>query len=190
MVSGIKAAAMAALLASLPVSAQTASHVHEPGMSHGDSNSALAMPTQAGQAAFGAVQEITALLEGSPGVDWKKVDLEALRRHLIDMDNVTLRARIEASEIEGGARFVLTGEGEVRESIRRMAPAHAATVDGQGGWRFAYEPHPEGAIVTVRAEREADAAKIRGLGFIGLLARGMHHQEHHLMIALGNAPHH
>lgn len=190
MVSGIKAAAMAALLASLPVSAQTASHVHEPGMSHGDSDSALAMPTQAGQAAFGAVQEITALLEGSPGVDWKKVDLEALRRHLIDMDNVTLRARIEASEIEGGARFVLTGEGEVRASIQRMAPAHAATVDGQDGWRFAYEPHPNGAVVTVRAAEQADVAKIRGLGFIGLLARGMHHQQHHLMIALGDAPHH
>jgi hypothetical protein len=34
-----------------------------------------------------------------------------------------------------------------------------------------------------------DLAKLRGLGFIGVLAHGMHHQAHHLMIARGESPH-
>jgi hypothetical protein len=36
---------------------------------------------------------------------------------------------------------------------------------------------------------DKDAAKLRGLGFFGVLALGMHHQAHHLMIARGQSPH-
>jgi hypothetical protein len=188
MTLGIKFVAVLAVLVAPSALAQSAQHEHTPGMSH--DGPVVATPVQAGQAAFAAVQEIAELLERAPDVDWQKVDLEALRQHLIDMDNVTLRARIESREVEGGASFTVIGEGDVKASILRMVPAHAATVDGQHGWRFAHEPHPSGAVVTVRAAQEADVAKIRGLGFIGLLARGMHHQQHHLMIALGDAPHH
>jgi hypothetical protein len=177
-----------------PASAQSPEHVHVPGMSHeaeaGMELPAAAVPAQAGQSAFAAVQELAAILEGTPGVDWKKVDFEALRRHLIDMDNVTVRASIARTDIDGGARFTITGSGAVKDSIQRMAPAHAATANGVNGWSFSHEPYPDGAVVTVRASADDDVEKIRGLGFIGLLARGMHHQEHHLMIALGNAPHH
>jgi hypothetical protein len=34
-----------------------------------------------------------------------------------------------------------------------------------------------------------DDAKLHGLGFLGVMTRGMHHQEHHLMIARGEHPH-
>jgi hypothetical protein len=34
-----------------------------------------------------------------------------------------------------------------------------------------------------------DADKLRGLGFLGVLTLGMHHQIHHLMIARGENPH-
>jgi hypothetical protein len=50
------------------------------------------IPTMPGQAAFGAIQEIVRLLEADPNTDWSKVDLEALRQHLIDMNDVTLKA--------------------------------------------------------------------------------------------------
>jgi hypothetical protein len=33
------------------------------------------------------------------------------------------------------------------------------------------------------------SAKLRALGFIGVLTLGMHHQMHHLMIAKGENPH-
>jgi hypothetical protein len=31
--------------------------------------------------------------------------------------------------------------------------------------------------------------KIRALGFIGVMTRGMHHQHHHMMLAKGLDPH-
>lgn len=177
-----------------PAFAQDPEHVHVPGMNHEAQTSmelsVTTVPAQAGQSAFAAVQELASILESAPGVDWKKVDFDALRRHLIDMDNVTVRATIASTDIDGGARFTITGSGAVKDSIQRMAPAHAATANGVNGWSFTHESHKDGAVVTVRASAGDDVEMIRGLGFIGLLARGMHHQEHHLMIALGNAPHH
>ena len=56
------------------------------------------MPVEGGQSAFAAIQEIVGILENDPHTDWSKVDIEALRQHLIDMDNVTLRAAVTASE--------------------------------------------------------------------------------------------
>ncbi len=34
-----------------------------------------------------------------PETDSSQVDIEALRQHLIDMDNVTLRARVHVQEV-------------------------------------------------------------------------------------------
>lgn len=52
------------------------------------------------------------------------------------------------------------------------------------------QDHPEGAVMTVTVENPADLQKLKGLGFFGIMTLGMHHQEHHLMIAAGHAPHH
>jgi hypothetical protein len=46
----------------------------------------MAIPTMPGQDSFGAIQEIVRILEADPNTDWSKVDLEALRQHLIDMN--------------------------------------------------------------------------------------------------------
>jgi len=42
------------------------------------------------------------------------------------MNNVTLAANVMSEPIDGGMRFDVTGEGPVRDSIRRMTAAHAA----------------------------------------------------------------
>ena len=55
-----------------------------------------ARPTEAGQGAFAAIQEIVAILEADPDTDWSKVDIDALRQHLVDMNAVTLRRRWRA----------------------------------------------------------------------------------------------
>ena len=117
-----------------------------------------------------------------------KVDIEALRQHLIDMNNVTLAAHVAGEPIDGGMKFVVTGDGAVRDSIRRMTTAHAATMDGFGGWHFAAKDTDGGSIFEVRVPPQ-DMAKLKALGFIGTLTLGMHHQEHHLMIARGEHPH-
>ena len=146
------------------------------------------MPTEAGQGAFAAIEEIVAILEADPNTDWSKVDVDALRQHLVDMNVVTLEAKVTSAPIEGGERFDVTGEGSVRESIRRMLIAHAATMNGVDGWTFAAREIDGGASLAVHAPA-ADAAKLRGLGFFGVLTLGMHHQMHHLMIARGQNPH-
>ncbi len=147
-----------------------------------------AAPTQPGQAAFAAIQEIVQILEADPQTDWSKVDIEALRQHLIDMNNVTLAAEVKSEPVDGGMRFVVTGVGTVRASIRRMVAAHVATMNGVDGWRFAGVETDVGATFTVLAP-SGDLPKLRGLGFIGVMTRGMHHQEHHLMLARGEHPH-
>jgi hypothetical protein len=43
------------------------------------------------------------------------------------------------------------------------------------------------ARVTGRTPQDAD--KIRGLGYIGLVAYGKHHQAHHWQMATGSDPH-
>ncbi len=145
------------------------------------------MPTEAGQAAFGAIQEIVAILDADPNTDWSKVDIDALRQHLVDMNAVTLEAKVASAPVEGGERFDVTGDGAVSDSIRRMLLAHAATMNGVDGWTFEAQKIEGGASLTVHAPPK-DAAKLRGLGVFGVLALGMHHQMHHLMLARGKSP--
>ena len=147
------------------------------------------VPTQPGQGAFATIQEIVEILEADPKTDWGKVDIDALRQHLVDMNNVTLAANVASVPIEGGLRFSVTGAGAVQESIRRMVTAHAATMDGVDGWRFTAADIAGGASLTVRVP-PADQKKLRGLGFLGILTHGMHHQHHHMMLARGENPHH
>jgi hypothetical protein len=161
--------------------------MHHRGMTAGSPVS-TELPSQPGQAAFAAIQEIVQILEADPRTDWSKVDIELLRQHLIDMSNVTLRAHITSEPIDGGMRFIVSGDGEVRGSIRRMTSAHAVTMDGVNGWHFKTKGTEDGAIFEVRVPPQ-DTAKLKALGFIGVMTRGMHHQEHHLMIARGEHPH-
>lgn len=153
------------------------------------------VPTQAGQDAYAAVAEVVKLLEADRATDWSKVNLEALRRHLIDMNNVTLRAIARQTPVTGGARFEVTGQGTVAGAIRRMLGAHTPMLDALGDYSAVSEEIPGGVRLTVRAERPGDRAtevKIRGLGFIGLLTVGAHHAMHHLALARGEevAHHH
>ena len=104
------------------------------------------------------------------------------------MNNVTLNAQVTNVPIDGGMIFALTGDGPVRDSIRRMTMVHAATMDGIDGWHFEAAELEDGANLVVHAPAK-DLEKLRGLGFFGVLALGMHHQEHHLMIARGEDSH-
>ena len=149
----------------------------------------MGMPAQPGQSAFAAIQEIVHILEADPTTDWSKVNIEALRQHLIDMDNVTLHADVKNEPIEGGMMFVVSGTGPIRESIRRMVTAHAATMNGVAGWQLIAAPSETGATLIVKVPPQ-DIDKLRALGFIGVLTHGMHHQMHHLMIARGGDPNH
>lgn len=161
---------------------------HMPGMKHGANMPMTSGPTEGGQSAFAAIQEIVVLLEADPKTDWSKVNIEALRQHLIDMNNVTLAATVQATQTESGVVFDIAGEGAVIASIQRMVIGHVKTMDGVEGWKFAAVVTGKGATMTVTPLDSASMAKLKALGFIGMMARGMHHQEHHWMIASGMMP--
>ena len=172
--------------------AQTGGMDHKTMMQHmqtmGAQAAGASVPTEPGQGAFAAIQEIVAILEADPDTDWSKVDIDALRAHLVDMNAVTLAADVKSEPVAGGTRFLVTGSGAVRDSVRRMVKAHAAAMNEVDGWRFEASDIDGGASLTVWPPAK-DAAKLRGLGFFGLMAQGMHHQQHHLMIARGENPH-
>jgi hypothetical protein len=147
------------------------------------------VPVLPGQDAFGAIQEIVRVLESDPKTDWSKIDLEALRQHLIDMNDVTLQADVASKPVEGGLEIAVTGSGRTLPAIRRMVPAHASEINGLNGWSAKTAPLDNGVLLTVTASDPKEVRHIRGLGFIGILVSGSHHQPHHLAMAKGEPVH-
>jgi len=165
-------------------------HEHEgmgTAMMHG-TGPAGGMPTEPGQAAFGAIQEIVRMLLTDPTTNWSKVNIDALRQHLIDMDELTLHADAKKEPIENGLRILVTGSGRTLEAIQRMVPAHAQDINGLYGWSVQAKVVPDGEDLTVTSNSAADEQKIRALGFMGVMVLGTH-QMHHLAIAKGEMMH-
>ncbi|MBL4819473.1 MAG: hypothetical protein JKY98_00585 [Gammaproteobacteria bacterium] len=141
--------------------------------------------TSAGQDAFTTIKEIVSQLEADTDTDWSKVDINALREHLIDMHHVTLYASVVATEVEGGAEYSVTGEGRTLAAILNMIPVHASQINDEQDWSVQFTSKANGVDLTITGENPEDANKIRALGFIGFMVQGDHHQDHHLVIARG-----
>ena len=149
-----------------------------------------ATPAMPGQDAFGALAEVVRLLDADPQTDWSKVDLERLRQHLIDMNEVVLRSEVKPTPVPGGLAMEVTGPGRTERAIRAMVVPHAAELDRMAAWSARTEPIAGGVRLIVVAKKPDDAralARIRGLGFAGLITEGAHHQPHHLAMAKGEA---
>jgi hypothetical protein len=147
-------------------------------------------PTMPGQDAFGAIAEVVKILEADPATDWSRVDVERLRQHLIDMNEVVLRAAVKQTPVPGGLTMEVTGTGRTEQAIGAMVVPHAVELDGMPDWSARTETIPGGVRLTVVAkkpEAAAVVARIRGLGFAGLITEGAHHQAHHLAMARGEA---
>lgn len=142
-----------------------------------------------GQSAFAAIEEIIMVLDADPATDWSRIDIDGLREHLRDMDLVFTMAEATTEKVSGGLQFTVTGEGRIREAIRNMVLAHAGIMDGVDNWHYVAETHPEGATLTIIVP-PFEVPRLTGLGFFGVMAAGMHHQDHHWMMATGMSPHH
>jgi hypothetical protein len=183
---------------STPGSGQSESHDSMPG--HGSDMHAQHMramqgmtagvPMMPGQDAFGAIAEIVRLLDADPATDWAKVDIERLRQHLVDMNEVVLRSAVKQTPITGGLAMEIIGTGRTEQAIRAMVVPHAGLLDRLSSFSARTESIPGGVRLTVIARNPDDGkviARIRGLGFAGLLTEGAHHQAHHLAMAKGEA---
>ncbi len=154
------------------------------GAMQGQKFSANSTPTMPGQEAFGTIQEIVQILQNDPTTDWSKVNIAALRQHLIDMNEVTLRAVATERMFDNGIEIAVTGEGRTLEAIKRMVPAHVNELR-EIGWNAKSDELPNGIKLTVTASEAQPLPKIKALGFMGIMVEGSHHQPHHLMIAMG-----
>ncbi len=179
----LKALTFASILV-LPTTLAAQDHDHSRMVADG-------VPQRAGQATFAAIAEIVAILLADPTTDWSKVDIESLRQHLLDMDDVTMRSQVRQEDVAGGAIFTVTGAGRVTDAIRRMARAHSAMVAADPSQQAKVEDVANGVRLTIVARDLRDSAltsRIRGLGFYGILATGAHHGTHHLSLARGTPP--
>ena len=141
-------------------------------------------PTMPGQDAFGAIQEIVQILQLDPKTDWSKVNIDALRQHLIDMNEVTLRAAATPRVFDNGIEFTVTGEGRTLEAIKRMVRTHVKELH-EIGWNAKTDDLANGVKLTVLASEAQPLTKLKALGFMGIMVQGGHHQPHHLMMAMG-----
>lgn len=184
----IFAASIALLATSVGFIAMTKSKTNE----HSAHNMAAdlgQMPTQTGQSAFAAIAEIVAMLDAEDNTDWELVNIQALRDHLVDMDDVTMRSDVTSIKQNGTFVFTITGDDNVAQAIKRMVPAHAKELDKMADWSASTSLLNNGVELTITPLNEDGASKIAGLGFFGLLATGAHHQPHHLGMATGTMVH-
>ena len=165
---------------------------HVPGMRHGGGSTATASSpttspvlTEPGQGAFAALSEVVRVLEADPSTDWSKVDLTGLREHLRDMDRLVSDAVVATETLPDGLRMTITGDAGTVATVRRMVPAHAAELAKDGHWVVEAAATDDGAELTVTSGDPAVVARIKGLGFFGLMASQDHHREHHLTMARG-----
>jgi len=156
-------------------------------------NGGAATPlTAPGNDAFAAIQEVVEHLLADPATDWSRVNLEALRQHLIDMQNFTFNVEVmEQKPIDGGVMFTVkaTTPGATG-SLNRLFSAHPAILKQESGWDMSTVKNKDGSYTAkVTGHNPQDAVKIRGLGYIGVVAYGKHHQAHHWQMAIGANPH-
>ncbi len=146
------------------------------------------IPESQGQSAFGAIAEIVQILEEDPATDWSRVDIDALRDHLIDMEELVLHASVAERSIPGGLELTVTGSGRTVGAIKRMVPAHAGMLRLGRSWKMATALLDNGVVLTATSAERSEEEKIRGLGLFGFMSLGHHHGTHHLARARGGDP--
>jgi len=122
------------------------------GMMMGMDEAMAAQPTMPGQDAFGAIQEVVQILETNPRTDWSKVNIAALREHLIDMNELTLHAVAVERTLDNGIEIAVTGQGRTLEAIKRMVPAQVGELV-KPGWNATTQELSNGIKLVVTDRR-------------------------------------
>ena len=152
------------------------------GMNHGGNQL-----QEGGQATFAALIEMVQLLEESPETDWKNVDIDSLRLHLLDMHHLMLNTEADKTRISNTViRFDVRGTAAAIPSIHRMATAHARFIEQSRGWKIQSEKSETGASVLITVDDSDTLDRLEALGFYGFMSLDSHHQAHHYQMALGN----
>lgn len=165
-------------------------HDHQ-AMTHGQHQpQGQTIPNEFGEAGFAAIAEIVSMLSADPKTDWSKININGLRDHLVLMNSLVTGAVVRESVSLNGFRFEVTGgQTSILAAIRQMVPAHAMELDKMEEFTASTESIDGGVALMITGNTDLSRAKIKGLGFFGLMATGSHHQMHHLAMALGQGHH-
>ena len=149
-----------------------------------------AILSEAGTDPFALIQEVIALLEANPDTDWSVINIEALRSHLVEMQDMTLNVNVEQQPINLGFMAVITPTTDrALESMIQVLSAHPSQMKVETGWDMTVTNNNGAFTISVTTDQLLDVDKIRGLGYIGIMAYGNHHQPHHWAMASGENPH-
>lgn len=142
---------------------------------------------QTGSDVFDAIQEVVGQLKADPNTDWSKVDLEGLRQHLIDMKAFTEEVEvIEQTPIDNGIKMLVKPETDrADKALNHMLTMHPKMMKMERGWDMDAQQQGEQWEITCTTADPKEVDLIRGLGYIGILVEGAHHQVHHWMMATG-----
>lgn len=162
---------------------------HDAAAQESSAQSDPARLTEPGQGAFAALSEVVRVLEADPETDWAKVNLTALRDHLIDMDVLVRDAHVRQTDLPNGISATVTGDTESLATAKRMVPAHAHELGRDDRWGVVTDVQDNAVILTVTSDDPATALRIKALGFYGLMASQDHHRKHHYIIAIGGEAH-
>jgi hypothetical protein len=170
-------------------------HMHHANMSHTAMMGHNIAPTQvvlteSGTDPFATLQEVITALEADPSTNWERVNIEALRLHLVEMQDMTINVAVKQRHINNGFQAVVTPTtSNAVQSLTRVLSGHPAQMKAETGWDMQVQINNSVFILTVTTDNAKDVAKIRGLGYIGVMAYGNHHQPHHWAMASGGNPH-
>jgi hypothetical protein len=161
---------------------------------HTSTHHAMSAPsplTAAGNDAFWAIQEAIQKLDADPHTDWSQVNLEALRQHLVDMQNFTLHVEVlsQTPVAQGMKAEVRPTTTRSEASLERVFAAHPAQLKRETGWEMHVAKQGDVFVLTVTTPQPAEVDRLRGLGYIGVMALGAHHQVHHWGMVRGESPH-
>jgi len=148
--------------------------------------------TESGTDMFATIQEVIQKLSADPDTDWSKVNLEALRQHLRDMFEFSYNVDVILQQpIEHGVKIMIKPVTvRAEQALDRVLSAHPMMLKMETGWDMQSNKVDGEYQIIVTTTKPSEVDKIRGLGYIGLLAIGNHHQSHHWSMAKGLNPHH
>jgi len=183
------------IVATIIAMPMASAHMHHTNMNHAAMMGHNAVPTQvvlteSGTDPFATLQEVITALEANPNTNWEKVNIEALRLHLVEMQDMTINVDVKQQHIDNGFQAVVTPTtNRAVKSLTRVLSGHPMQMKAETGWDMQVQNNDGVFTLTVTTDNAKDIAKIRGLGYIGVMAYGNHHQPHHWAIASGDNPH-
>lgn len=143
---------------------------------------------EGGQSTFAALIEVISVFEADDKTDWNTVDIDGLRSHLLDMNDLVINTNAVTQVLEGNKiryDIVANGGNDSLGAIHRMVQAHSRFIEQSRGWKITPAANDNGATVTITADSTADMIRLKALGFYGFMSLDSHHQAHHYQIATG-----